>query len=170
MGAHGYILFTIFSTFRQNGKPVVCIWGFGFNDPGRPFNASQCLNVVNWFKDQGVYLIGGVPTHWRTQDGDSRGGFLGVYTAFDMLSPWMVGRIANANDSDNFYENVNIPDQKYCNDHGIDYQPCVLPGNSIFKRVIFGSSPQFFESQEQIFLAPKNYHYYKSKITTFETQ
>ena len=22
---------------RQNGKPVVCIWGFGFNDDGRPF-------------------------------------------------------------------------------------------------------------------------------------
>lgn len=21
---------------RQNGKPVVCVRGFGFNDPGRP--------------------------------------------------------------------------------------------------------------------------------------
>src|SRR3984893_13701765 len=35
---------------RQNGKPVVCIWGFGFNDPGRPFGPTECLDVVNWFK------------------------------------------------------------------------------------------------------------------------
>jgi len=46
-----------------------------------------------------------------------------------MLSPWMVGSIGNENDSDNFYTNVNLPDQAYCNANGIDYQPCVLPGD-----------------------------------------
>src|SRR5581483_3912994 len=29
----------------------------------------------------------------------------------------------------NFYTNVNVPDQADCNAHGIDYQPCVLPGD-----------------------------------------
>ena len=47
---------------RQNGKPVVCIWGFGFSDSARPFSAASCLDVVNWFKGQGCYVIGGVPT------------------------------------------------------------------------------------------------------------
>jgi hypothetical protein len=46
-----------------------------------------------------------------------------------MISPWMVGRIGNAADSDRFYTNVNAPDQADCNAHGIDYQPCVLPGD-----------------------------------------
>jgi hypothetical protein len=114
---------------RQNGKPVVCIWGFGFNDPGRPFAPGPCQDVINWFKAQGCYVIGGVPTHWRTETEDSRTGFAGVYRSFDMISPWMVGRIGNVADTDRFYTNVNQPDQAECNARGIDYQPCVLPGD-----------------------------------------
>ncbi|GAA1275224.1 discoidin domain-containing protein [Saccharothrix xinjiangensis] len=114
---------------RQNGKPVVCVWGFGFNDPGRPFTPQQCQDVVDWFKGQGVYLIGGVPTHWRREVEDSRPGFAGVYRSFHMLSPWMVGRIGNVADADHFHTNVNGPDQAECNRLGIDYQPCVLPGD-----------------------------------------
>ncbi|WP_344553033.1 discoidin domain-containing protein [Kitasatospora saccharophila] len=113
---------------RQNGKPVVCIWGFGFNDNQRPFTPTQCLDVLNWFKAQGCYVIGGVPTWWRTGDRDSRAGFSDVYHAFDMLSPWLVGRIGSAADADNFYNVATVPDLAECNAHGIDYQPCVLPG------------------------------------------
>lgn len=114
---------------RQNGKPVVCIWGFGFNDSNHDFSAAACLDVINWFKNAGCYVIGGVPTHWRTESDDSRPGFLNTYKAFNMLSPWMIGRIGNVNDVDNFYTNVQTPDQTYCNQNGIDYQPCVLPGD-----------------------------------------
>ncbi|ROQ69455.1 hypothetical protein EDD93_3956 [Streptomyces sp. 840.1] len=114
---------------RQNGKPVVCVWGFGFSDDARPFDAPECLDVVNWFKQQGCYVIGGVPTHWRTGNEDSRPGFRDVYHAFDMLSPWMVGRIGSSGESDSFYTNVNTPDLADCAAHGIDYQPCVLPGD-----------------------------------------
>jgi hypothetical protein len=114
---------------RQNGKPVVCIWGFGFNDSNHPFTAAACLDVVNWFKGQGVYVIGGVPREWRTGTGGSRSGFLGVYHAFNMLSPWMVGAIGTAADSDNAYTTYTVPDEADCNANGVDYQPCVLPGD-----------------------------------------
>ncbi|HZM81693.1 MAG TPA: discoidin domain-containing protein, partial [Candidatus Limnocylindrales bacterium] len=114
---------------RQNGKPVVCVWGFGFNDPGRPFSPAACLDVVNWFKSQNCYVIGGVPTYWRTGINDSRPGFIDVYHAFHMLSPWMVGRTGDVAGLDWFYTNVNVPDQADCNAHGIDYQPCVMPGD-----------------------------------------
>ncbi|MFI0238630.1 discoidin domain-containing protein [Streptomyces sp. NPDC016845] len=114
---------------RQNGKPVVGIWGFGFNEPNKAWPAADCLEVVNWFKAQGCYVMGGVPTHWRTGREDSRPGYLDVYHAFDMLSPWMVGRIGTVADTDRFFTDVNTPDEADCNAHGIDYQPCVLPGD-----------------------------------------
>ncbi|MEU5025086.1 glycoside hydrolase family 71/99-like protein [Streptomyces milbemycinicus] len=114
---------------RQNGKPVVCIWGFGFNDSGRPFEPGPCKDVVDWFKAQGCYVIGGVPTHWRTGTEDSRPGFSSVYHSFDMISPWMVGRISSASQSDDFFTNINTPDKADCDAHGIDYQPCVMPGD-----------------------------------------
>jgi len=94
---------------RQNGLPVVGIRGFGFNDTNHPWTAAVYLDVINWFKAQGCYID--------------------TYHAFNMLSPWMVGRIGNAGDSDSFYANVNQGDQADCNAHGIDYQPCVLPGD-----------------------------------------
>jgi hypothetical protein len=114
---------------KQDGKPVVGIWGFGFADDNHPWSAAVCLDVVNWFKAQGVYVMGGTPTHWRTGTDDSRAGFADVYRAFDMISPWMVGRIGDAAGSDWFYTNVTVPDVRECAAHGIAYQPCVLPGD-----------------------------------------
>jgi hypothetical protein len=114
---------------RQNGKPVVCIWGFGFSDNNHPWDAAACKDVIDWFKGQGCYVIGGVPTHWRDQNSDSRSGFINVYKDFDMLSPWMVGRIGKIIEADDFYANVQTADLKFCKDNGIDYQPCVLPGD-----------------------------------------
>ncbi|MET0493162.1 MAG: discoidin domain-containing protein [Actinoplanes sp.] len=114
---------------RQNGKPVVCIWGFGFADDGRPFAPAPCLEVINWFKAQGCYVIGGVPTWWRQGINDSRPGFSEVYHAFHMISPWMVGRAATLADLDSYYANANVGDYADCQAHGIDYQPCVLPGD-----------------------------------------
>lgn len=114
---------------RQNGKPVVCVWGFGYNDGNHPWDAGTCLDVVTWFKAQGCYVIGGVPREWRTSDGGSRPGFGDVYRSFDMISPWMVGAIGDAAGSDWAYQNLTVPDQADCAAHGIDYQPCVLPGD-----------------------------------------
>jgi len=114
----------------QNGMPVVCIWGFGFADPQRPFTPDQALDVINWFKAQNLYVIGGVPTHWRNGDEDSRPGFMEVYTSFHMISPWMVGRITSIPDVDHYYANVQTPDHDLLREVGVDYQPCVIPGNN----------------------------------------
>lgn len=114
---------------KQNGKPVVCIWGFGFSDDNHNFTASACVDVIKWFQSKGCYVIGGVPTHWRDQNSDSRPNFLDAYKAMDMISPWMVGRIGNVNESDGFFTNVNKADEVFCAANGIDYQPCVLPGD-----------------------------------------
>jgi hypothetical protein len=114
---------------RQNGKPVVCVWGFGFSDDGRPFAPAPCLDVISWFKSQGCYVIGGVPTWWRQGINDSRAGFSDVYHAFHAISPWMVGRARTLADLDSYYANANVGDYADCQAHGIDYLPCVLPGD-----------------------------------------
>ncbi|MDF2539513.1 MAG: hypothetical protein K0S76_2534 [Herbinix sp.] len=113
---------------HQDGKPVVCIWGIGFTD--RPGDLSQCTTIINWFKNQGYYVIGGVPTYWRTGNNDSRSGFESVYRSLDMISPWSVARFGTLNDIDNFIVNQWQPDNNYCQQYGIDYQPVMWPGSA----------------------------------------
>ena len=38
---------------RHHGRPVVCIWGFGFNDSSHPGTAAQCVQTIDWFKAAG---------------------------------------------------------------------------------------------------------------------
>lgn len=111
---------------RQNGKPVVCLWGFGFQD--HPGSVAECLEAIHWFQGQGCYVIGGVPTYWRTSDHDSKPGFLPVYNAFDMLSPWSVGRFSGKAGADDYKKNVLLGDAAYCQTHKIAFQPVVFPG------------------------------------------
>ncbi|EAU63689.1 glycoside hydrolase family 71/99-like protein [Stigmatella aurantiaca] len=110
----------------QDGKPVVSIWGLGFTD--RPGSAAQASELIDWFRNQGAYVIGGVPTHWRTSSGDSKPGFTDVYKKFHMISPWTVGRYSTDADVDHFKNNNLLPDLAYCNTQGQAYQPVMFPG------------------------------------------
>ncbi|MGE5550543.1 MAG: glycoside hydrolase family 71/99-like protein [Bacteroidota bacterium] len=109
---------------KHEGKPVVCIWGLGFNDTKHPGDATQCINLINWFKSQGCYVIGGVPTYWRESTGDSKPEFQAVYKAFNMIEPWLVGRITNSD----YKTDVISADWSYCKANGLDYAPVMFPG------------------------------------------
>jgi len=109
---------------KQNGKPVVCIWGFGFSS--RPGDAAEALDLINFFKSHGLYVIGGVPKHWRT-GADSKPGFLDVYTAFNMLSPWSVGSFSLVAGAEGYQTDLKA-DLALCKTHNIDYQPVLFPG------------------------------------------
>lgn len=114
---------------RQDGKPVVAIWGFGFPDDGHAWPPEECIAVIRWLQGQGLYVIGGVPTNWREGISDSRPGYDEVYYAFDMVSPWMVGRTGETRGLDQFFVSHNAPDAKALGARGVDYQPCVMPGD-----------------------------------------
>jgi hypothetical protein len=111
---------------HQEGKPVVCIWGIGFT--GRPGSAETCLKIVKWFKEQGCYVIGGVPNHFRDSDVDSKPGFVEVYEAFDMLSPWTPGRYYGIAGADWYRKTMIEDDFRWCQSRGIDYLPVLFPG------------------------------------------
>jgi hypothetical protein len=110
---------------QQNGKPVVCIYGMGYK--GWPSSPQEALDLINWFKAQGCYVIGSVPGQWRTGTGDSQDDFGDVYKAFNMLSAWAVGRLFNPG-----YVKWVADDFQFCKDNGIDYQPCIYPGTSFY--------------------------------------
>lgn len=110
----------------EDGKPVVALWGLGFTD--RPGTAAQAGQLIDWFHAQGAYVIGGVPTNWRSGTGDSKPGFADVYKKFDMISPWTVGRYSTDADVDNYKNNYLLSDRDHCATYGMDYQPVMFPG------------------------------------------
>jgi hypothetical protein len=103
---------------RQNGKPVVCIWGIGFSN--RPGNVTSWSDVINFFLSQGCYVIVGAPNNFSTDTANQP-----AYNLANMLMPWRVGVTSNFQTSDT--NNLT-----YCNAHGIDYQTDVYPGTAFF--------------------------------------
>lgn len=123
------------SYLRNNGKPVVELWGFGFND--RPGDASEVAELIKELKagQDGVppaAVIGGVPTYWRTLAGDSKSdpGWANVYRSYDAISPWSVGRFADDAGADSFFKNVIAPDLAEARRFNLIYMPVVYPGFS----------------------------------------
>ena len=80
---------------RHKGKPVVTIWGFGFNT--RSNTVADAQTVISLFKAAGCTVMGGVPTYWRTLGNDSQtnAAWADVYRSFDMISPWSVTRFSS---------------------------------------------------------------------------
>ncbi|MBI4557702.1 MAG: hypothetical protein HY706_08970 [Candidatus Hydrogenedentes bacterium] len=119
---------------HHNGKPVVVIWGLGFE--GRGYTPAQAQQVIDFFKSDPDYggnlVIGGVPTFWRTLTADSESdpGWADVYRSWDIINPWMVGRVASTTDIINFVSNVWAPDLEETRSLGIGYLPVVFPGFS----------------------------------------
>ncbi|RED94952.1 InlB B-repeat-containing protein [Marinoscillum furvescens] len=123
---------------RQEGKPVIAIWGIGFQDRGLAL--SEIQDIITYFKNRngGMYLVGGVPSQWATLTGDSESGseWRDVYRSLDMLSPWTVGRYAtdpNNNwqtEVDNWLNTKIKPDLDTCLAQGMDYMPVIWPGFS----------------------------------------
>jgi hypothetical protein len=115
---------------RHRGKPVVAIWGFGFTD--RPGTPQDALTVINQFKTNGFTVMGGVPTYWRTLNNDAQSdpAWTNVYRAFDIVSPWAVGRYGDNAGADSFKSNLIIPDLARTTSLGQDYMPVIFPGFS----------------------------------------
>ena len=120
-----------------NGKPVLQLWGFGFKDrPGAPAAVSTLINDLKTGRDNlpGVTLIGGVPSNWRTLDGDSQSDrrWADIYRSYDVLSPWSVGRFRDDAGIDRFVRERVLPDILETKRLGIAYMPVVFPGFSWF--------------------------------------
>jgi len=127
---------TDFAYLHHDGKPVVAIWGIGFE--GRDYTLEECHDLVKFFKNDpdygGVTLMLGVPSYWRTLSGDSVDDpkLHDIILDADIVSPWAVGRYGSIHHSelDNYIDNVTKPDKIWCDEHGKEYLPVVFPGFS----------------------------------------
>ncbi|QUQ65712.1 glycoside hydrolase family 71/99-like protein [Kutzneria sp. CA-103260] len=102
----------------EGGKPVIELWGLGV--VGSAANINPSLDLINWFKGQGLYVIGGVPRGWRT-DTNAKPGYAPVYQALNMVSPWNVG-------SKTVDGSLFAADLAALSARGQDYQPVIYPG------------------------------------------
>lgn len=115
--------------------------GFGFS--GRNHTPELVRGITEFFRSYtpgGVYLIAGVPGHWRTSssDADRNPGFVQVWTeCFDAISPWTIGRYANEEDADRWGDQRVKADAEYLKSlqerggRKVDYIPVVFPGGSV---------------------------------------
>jgi len=115
---------------RQNGKPTVTIWGFGFTGGNAAFTLNSSIAVINWFKNNGVYVMGGVPYNWRTSSADSVPDFQKVYLSYDAVMPWSVGRYSDDTSFDSNYNNIASKDIPYAQQYNLGYGPILFPGFS----------------------------------------
>jgi hypothetical protein len=113
---------------HHNGKPVVSVWGFGFNS--RPNNVTLAKAFVSWLRAKGLYVMGGVPFWWRTGDHDSWSGWDSLYADLDLISPWAVGRWNSNTSFDSLFNQVIVPDAQAIIKSNQAYAPVIFPGFS----------------------------------------
>lgn len=114
---------------RHGGRPVLMIWGLGFRD--RPGDAAQALALLAAVRAAGpVTLVGGVPAGWRTLDADSKpdAGWAAVYSGFEVISPWTVGRYADAPSINAYRVFRLLPDLALTRERGQGFLPVIFPG------------------------------------------
>lgn len=145
---------------KQQGKPIVQLWGIGV-DGNFKRKPEEALELIQWFKQEGYYVIGGLPTHWRKSEGDSLPGFEEAYSALDMVSPWTVGRFRTVDEAEKHYTKVILPDMEYCAEKGLDYMPVIYPGFAWSNWN--GGEPNMISRQQGKFLWTQAYQAVKSK-------
>jgi len=122
---------------HHHGKPVISVWGFGFND-GRKYTLQDGMKLVDFLEHDprygGCTVMLGVPTYWRTLD--SRRDTVAdpalheLILKTDIVSPWTVGRYDTPGRAEAYATGTLAGDLAWCKERGKEYMPVVFPGFS----------------------------------------
>ena len=116
-------------TYQQ--KPVVAIWGVGFNRTDN-YDLDDIAELINYFKNDGCAVLLGVPRSWRTPgqgDAVNNPQLLNVIKSADIVHPWTPGRYSNISGIDS-HRSIIIADKAWCDAENLLYMPVVFPGFS----------------------------------------
>lgn len=117
---------------RHNKKPLLVLWGVGFND-NRKYSIADVQGLVSSLKgpEKKVSLMLGVPYYWRTLQKDTENNPLlhTVIKSADIIMPWAVGRYNSGSYPGT--ATATLPgDILWCKENNIQYVPLVFPGFS----------------------------------------
>lgn len=117
------------SYLYHNGKPLVTVWGLGFNDHRR-YGLKEGWKIVRGLKEKGFSVMIGVPTQWQQLKGDTESdkGLHDLIRECDIVMPWFVGRYNEAT-----YKNYSAlikGNIEWAKNNGVDYAPLCYPGFS----------------------------------------
>lgn len=120
---------------HHKGKPVISLWGVGFND-NRKYDFNDYQRLMNFFQNDPKYggcaVIVGVPTFWRTFEWDSLKdpALHEIIKQGEIVKPWPVGRFDSLEGVFNTAKNVWARDVKWCKKYNKDLLLVVWPGFS----------------------------------------
>jgi len=147
---------------KEKGRPVVCIFGLGLVDHAQA-TVDSSLRFIRSLQANGFYVIGSGPYYWREGTHDALPGYSGVFTAFDAIMPWSVGRYSSALDFSRLGPLVEA-DAALTQSRGQGYAPIAFPGYSYrdtnkinFIRRYAG---QFFRAQIDVYLNTSGVSFY----------
>ncbi len=133
MQTHGFHKRSKYANYLFNeGKPLVAIWGVGFND-GRKYNLDDIEKIIRFLKsDEGgnCAVLLGVPTFWRELKHDcvEDEKMHHIIQMADVVHPWMVGRFNERRYP--LFKPLIAKDKEWCDNHDLKYMPVVFPGFS----------------------------------------
>ena len=118
-----------------NGKPLVGIWGVGFNDD-RAYGLEKTEWFIRLLKHNpdwgGMSILLGVPYYWRDLDRDAVADpkLHRILAMADVISPWSVGRYHGLPDDYAEIVSRQTADRQWCEQRKINYLPVLFPGFS----------------------------------------
>lgn len=113
----------------HNGKPLVTVWGVGFNDHRR-YGLDEAETIIDELKKMGFSVMLGVPTRWRelTVDTESDPRLHDLIRKCDIVMPWFVGRYNQSSYPE--FSSLVDEDMKWAKENNVDYAPLCFPGFS----------------------------------------
>lgn len=123
----------------HRGKPLVAIWGLGFESRAYDIHKIGIEKLLDFLKNDPQYggcsILLGVPTYFRELGSDTtHDPYLHeIMAKADVILPWMVGRFRVTSpfqDGVNDYASQVKDDLAWCAQRNLDYAPVVFPGFS----------------------------------------
>ncbi len=116
-------------------KPLVALWGIGFND-GRRYTIEECAELIDFLQNDPKYggfsVMVGVPSYWRELRTDciDDPALHELIKQVEVVSPWAVGRFGDDEEVQRYAQEVWRPDLAWCKKNNVTYLPVVFPGFS----------------------------------------
>ena len=116
---------------HHNGRPLVAVWGIGFNDK-RQYGLKECGQLVDFLKAEGCAVMLGVPYFWRDlkRDATDDAELHVLLAKADIISPWSIGRYRSVTDVTKNVPSRLAGDLAWTGEKTIAYLPVVFPGFS----------------------------------------